>query len=258
MNAFTLHYNNECILLCVICYVSREKTSLGCIPQVRPSAPSPFCPCQPPPHLGCRIVHRGQSRRRRERHGSELVAIISPLSTSSPLLGSPLLVVVLLAPPPPSSSSWRAILLVINLVVLVVPHWTMYPVVVGANMIILCRQRQGNAVHVGHVREGRRPRRRAGGGDRRRRWRRPPRPRGRPDPPPPSRGRRRRRSSDRCVPPPPRRRLPGNIVVVVASDRGLRHSRVVSRAGSRGSRRHPVEWTSSSPFSSSSASWASA
>ena len=39
----------------------------------------------------------------------------------------------------------------------------MYPVVVGANMIILCRQRQGNAVHVGHVREGRRPRRRAKG-----------------------------------------------------------------------------------------------
>ena len=28
MNAFTLHYNNECILLCVIYYVSREKTSL--------------------------------------------------------------------------------------------------------------------------------------------------------------------------------------------------------------------------------------
>ena len=37
MNAFTLHYNNECILLCVIYYVSREKTSLGCIPQARPS-----------------------------------------------------------------------------------------------------------------------------------------------------------------------------------------------------------------------------
>ena len=28
MNAFTLHYNNECILLCVSYYVSREKTSL--------------------------------------------------------------------------------------------------------------------------------------------------------------------------------------------------------------------------------------